>query len=140
MIALEDLMEILDFAFKNNVLEFNDEVKIQKSWTGIGTKFAHHYACIFMNAVEAKFLASQNLQPFLWFRYIDVMFFIWTPEKKKPFSFLINYANFLDLKISLGNGAIHTDLCIKPTDSHQYLHYQLSHAQHTKVSIPYSQA
>ena len=68
------------------------------------------------------------------------MSFIWTPEKKKPFSFLINYANFLDFKISLGNGAIHTELCNKPTDSHQYLHYQLSHAQHTKVSIPYSQA
>ena len=48
--------------------------------------------------------------------------------------------NFLDLNVSLRNGAIHTDLYIKPTDSHHYLHYQYSHPLYTKTSIPYSQA
>ena len=47
---------------------------------------------------------------------------------------------FLDLNVSLRNGAIHTDVYIKPTDGHQYLHYQSSHPQHIKNSIPYSQA
>ena len=75
-------------------------------------------------------------------------------QKKNPLSFLVNLhtnlsftcgtsknnVNFSDLNIRLRNGAIHTDLYIKPTDGHQYLHYQSSHAQHTKVSIPYSQA
>ena len=36
--------------------------------------------------------------------------------------------------------AIHTEIYIKPTDGHQYLHYQSSHALHIKTSIPYSQA
>ena len=48
--------------------------------------------------------------------------------------------NLLDLNVSLTNGAIHTDLYIKPTDGHRYLHYQSSHQLHFKTSIPYSQA
>ena len=37
--------------------------------------------------------------------------------------------NFLDLNVSSRNGAIHTNLYTKPTDGHQYLHYQFSHPQ-----------
>ena len=48
--------------------------------------------------------------------------------------------NFLDLNVSLSNGAIHADLYIKPTHGHQYLHYQSSHRLYIKNSIPYSQA
>ena len=51
-----------------------------------------------------------------------------------------NNVAFLDLNVSLRDGAIYTDLYIKPTDGHQYLHYQLSHPDHIKVSIPSSQA
>ena len=32
-----------------------------------------------------------------------------------------------------------TDLYIKPTDRHQYLHYTSSHPEHTKKSVVYSQ-
>ena len=38
------------------------------------------------------------------------------------------------------NGHIITDLHIKATDRHQYLHYTSSHPHHTKRSIVYSQA
>ena len=38
------------------------------------------------------------------------------------------------------NGKIITDLHIKATDHHQYLHYTSSHHYHTKSSIVYSQA
>lgn len=40
--------------------------------------------------------------------------------------------NFLHLNVSLRNGIIHTDLYIKPTDVHQYLHYQFSYPLHIK--------
>ena len=43
-------------------------------------------------------------------------------------------------KTSITNGVISTDLYIKPTDGHQYLHYKSSHPEHIKNSIPYSQA
>ena len=44
--------------------------------------------------------------------------------------------NFLDVTVSLENGKIKTDLCVKPTDTHQYLH---SSSCHSYQGIPYSQ-
>ena len=46
---------------------------------------------------------------------------------------------FLDLKVKLNEGKISTDLYIKSTDRHQYLHFTSSHPNHTKRSIVYSQ-
>ena len=146
-----------DFVLKNNFSEFNGELKRQKSGTVIGTKFASPYACISMDEVETEFLKSQKLQPFLWLRYIDNIFFIWTHGEEKLTQFLNELNNFysnlkfiyetssctvifLDLSVSLRNGAIHTDLYIKSTDGHQYLHYQSSYPLHITNSIPYSQA
>ena len=146
-----------EFVLKNNFFEFNDEVKRQKSGTAIGTKFAPPYACIFMDEVETEFLKSEELQPCLWLRYIDDIFFIWTHGEEKPTQFFYEFnnfyfylkftyeissgsVNFLYLNVSLRNGAIHTDLYIKPTNSHHYLYYQYSHPLHIKTSIPYSQA
>ena len=82
MVATEELTKMADFVFKNNFFEFNEEVKRQKLVTGIGTKFAPHYVCIFMDAVETKFLASQNLQSFLWLRHIDNISYIDSRTRK----------------------------------------------------------
>ena len=86
---------------------------------------------------------------------MDDIFFIWTHGEEKLTQFLNEFYNFhFYLKftyetssgtfnfvnLSLRNGAIHTDLYIKPTDSHLYLHYQYSHPLYIKTSIPYSQA
>ena len=46
--------------------------------TAISTKFATRYVGIFMDEVESKFLETQSLQPLVWFRYFDDLFFIWT--------------------------------------------------------------
>ena len=110
-----------------------------------------------MDEVETELLKSQELRPFLWLRYIDDIIFMWSYGEDKLTQFLIELnnfhsnlnftyetssctVNFLDLNVSLRNGALHTDLYIKPTDGHQYLHYQSSHPLHIKNSIPYSQA
>ena len=45
----------------------------------------------------------------------------------------------MDLRVKLSQGKLKTDLHIKPTDRHQYLHYSSSHPGHTKRSIVYSQ-
>ena len=79
-----------DFLLNNNFFEFNMKVKRQKSGTTVGTKFAPPYTRIFMDVVETEFFTSQYLQSFLWLRYIDDIFFIWTLEKKNSFSFLMN--------------------------------------------------
>ena len=42
--------------------------------------------------------------------------------------------------MNLSGNKLSTDLYIKPTDRHQYLHYTSSHPEHTKKSVVYSQA
>ena len=62
-IGTEDLTKMAEFVLKNNYFEFSGEVKKQLSWTAISIKFAHPYACIFMNQVETEFLESQVYKP-----------------------------------------------------------------------------
>ena len=52
----------------------NSDIFQQISGTAIGTKFAPPNACIYMDQVEQKFLATQINQPLIWFKYIDDIF------------------------------------------------------------------
>ena len=47
---------------------------------------------------------------------------------------------FLDVRLSLAGETIEFDLYSKPTDCHQYLHFESCHPFHTKRSVVYSQA
>ena len=93
---INDLVKLAEFVLKNNIFKFNNEIKQQISGTAIGTKFAPPYACIYMDKTETDFLKTQELQPFVWLRYIDDIFFIWmhgeTELKKfmEGLSFLLN--------------------------------------------------
>ena len=83
-------------------------------------------------------------QPLIWLRYIDDIFFVWTHGEKELEKFMSSSdsfkdVSFLDLKVSLTKCKLSTDLHIKPTDCHQYLHYSSGHPEHTKRSIVYSQ-
>ena len=145
-----------EFVLKYNFFEFNGEIKQQISGTAIGTKCTPTYACIYMDKMEGEFLEKQEYKPFTWLRYIDDIFFIWTHSEDKLKTFLENLNQFhpnikfthessresipfLDLRVKLSQGKLETDLHIKPTDRHQYLHYSSSHPGHTKRSIVYSQ-
>ena len=43
-----------------------------------GTKFASHYANIFMAGLEEQIFEKSHFQPYLWLRYLDDIFCIWT--------------------------------------------------------------
>ena len=75
-IATNDLIKMAEFVLKNNYFDFNGQVKQKISGAAIGTKFAPIYTCIFMDDIESKFLETQSLQPLIWFRYIDDVFFM----------------------------------------------------------------
>ena len=81
-IPTEDLVKMAEFALKNNYFEFNSNVKHQISGTAIGTKFAPPYACIYMNYMENQFFKNEQIQPWIWFRYMNDIFFIWTASEK----------------------------------------------------------
>ena len=83
-----------EFVLKNNYFEFNEKVCRQISGTAIGTKFAPPYACIFMGEMETSFLKTQQLQPFIWLRYIYDIFFIWTHGEEQLKLFLKDLNEF----------------------------------------------
>ena len=89
-------------------------------------------------------------------RYIDDIFFIWAHGQEKMKVFLedlnkfhpnlkftcnsgVENNAFLDTKFKLKQGKIETDLNVKSTYRHQYLHYTTSHSKHTTRSIVFSQ-
>ena len=63
---------------KNDFFEFNSKIKLQVLGLAIGTKLASPNTNLFMDKFETSFLETQKLQPLLWFRYIDYIFFVWT--------------------------------------------------------------
>ena len=75
-IPTEDLVKMAEIVLKNNCFEFNSKIKQQVSGPAIGTKFATPYACLFIDKFETSFLETQQLQPSVWFRYIDDIFFM----------------------------------------------------------------
>ena len=103
-------------------------------------------------------IENAPLKPFVWWRFIDDVFMIWTEgeEHLKDFIRYINsvhasikftheYSNsshqtlpFLDVQVHLSNNHIQTDLHTKPTDKHQYLLKTSCHPNHTKQTIPFS--
>ena len=102
--------------------------------------------------MEGELLEKQEYKPFTWLRYIDNIFIICTHGENKLKIFLENLSQFhpntkfihksstesipfLDLSVKLSQGKSETDLHIKSTDRHQYLHYSSSHPGHTKGSI-----
>ena len=126
-------------------------------FTAIGTKFAPPYAYIYMDCMENQFLKNKQIQPWIWFRYTDDTFFIWTASEKKLDDFserLNNFhpnlkfthersrdeINFIDVTVRVNHGEFITNLYCKPTDSHLYLHFESCHPSHTKSSIIFSQA
>ena len=145
-----------EFLLKNIFLKFNGSAKQQVSGMAISTKCVPIYACVYMYEAETEFLKTQERTPLVWFRYNDDIFLIWTHGKEHPETFLQELNNFnrdfkftyelnekeipfLDLTFKLNEGKISTDLYIKSTDRHQYLHFTSSHPNHTKRSIVCSQ-
>ena len=125
--------------------------------TAIGTKFAPQYAILFMGQFEEGAINGYALKPWVWWRYIDDVFLIWE-HGEDEFRKFMEYLNsidpnikfthkcsdecieFLDVLVKKDGNVLFTDLFVKETDSHQFLHFDSCHPYHTKKAIPYSQA
>ena len=123
--------------------------------TAMGTRMAPSYANLFLAKFETDALLRAPFQPYIWWRFIDDIFMIWTHslDDLQTFTTYLNNIHptikftsnhsftpipFLDVSVSLCNGTITTDLCTKATDKHQYLLQSSCHPKHTKRAIPFS--
>ena len=126
----------------------------------MGTAFAPNYANIYMGYFEQKALskAPNNLQPLIWKRFTDPIFFIWThggtalqgfydylntihPTIKFEISHSNQEINFLDTTIFFEHGTkLESTLFVKSTDTCSLLHATSFHPDSCKSSVIYSQA
>ena len=156
-VSADSLIELAECVLKNNIFEYNTSFYKQLRGTTIGTKMAPPYAIIFMGDLEENFLKDGHKKPLAWWRYIDDIFMLrqhGEKELEKSLEFLNCYhttikftandsreeINFLDVLVRKKNSQPVTDLYIKPTDTHQYLHASSCHVYYSKKPILYSQA
>ena len=157
-VSSESLCKLPNIVLKHNYFELGKGFYQQILGTAIGTKFALHYANIFMAGLENETFEKSHVQPDLWLRYLDI-FCIWTEgleNSKEFFGFFNNFhrsikftmeysqkqINFIDVLISKNENesSLVTSLFTKSTDSYQYLHATSCHRSIYKKSIPYGQA
>ena len=98
-----------------------------------------------MDKTETDFLNTKVLQPFVWLRCIDDIFFIWIHGEAELKKFIEGVINFLpNLQFTYEsskkrvtfldrNGSITKDLHTKSTNCHHYLHCSSSHPEHIKI-------
>ena len=107
--------------------------------------------------MELNMLEKSPHKPLVWFRYIDDVFIIWPHGRDKLKDFLEFVNNneygmvfevgddgvsnrsvpFLDVRVILKDGKLHSDLYIKPTDKFQYLDFSSCHPHHQKAYLLY---
>ena len=111
-----------------------------------------------MAELEEEIFRKAEFKPYLWWRYIDDIFFLWEHGEEKLQYFIGNInkmyptikstadwsktsINVLDVTVPIAEGIIETDLLyVKPTDRHQYLLSSSCHLFYCKKGIPYNQA
>ena len=69
---------------------------MQNIGTAIGTGIAPSYANLFIHYLESRSLTWAPVKPFIWLRYIDDIFMVWTEGDEKRLEFLENINQFHD--------------------------------------------
>ena len=152
-VSTKSLCDLASIVLKENYFELSSKIYHQKLGTAIGTKFAPPYANLFMAGLEKRIFENSGYHPYLWLRFLDDIFCIWTDglEKLKEFfkflnafhptiKFTMDYSyetNFLDVQVSKRNSTLETDLFCKDTYRHQYLHAKSCHRYVYKKYILY---
>ena len=87
-ISTDTLCDLAEVVLKNNIFKFSKKIFKEKRGTAIGTKFAPPYSILFMAELEEAILKEADFKPYLWWRYIDDIFFLWEHGEEKSRSFI----------------------------------------------------
>ena len=155
------LIKLLEISLKNNDFQLAEFWFLQIYGTSMGKIFSPHYADIFMAWFEQGALAKCNQKPYVYFRFLDDIFVVWTHTLEQFQTFLDTFnthhptikfkatidphsITFLDMEIFKGpqfqqSQVLDTRVYFKPTDTHELLHKNSYHPPHTFRGIIKSQ-
>ena len=153
------LSDLLRFVLEHNFFSFNNTIYRQRFGIAMGTRAAPAIANLFVGHLETILLrtAEPNTRPFSWNRFIDDVICLFScpppliikfikfansihPTIKFTYTMSKHSVSFLDTRLILKNGTLHTTLHVKATDSHAFLHFSSCHPRHCINAIPYGQA
>ena len=72
------ILDSLNLVLHNMYIEFNGDFYLQTSGTAMDTSLASNYANLFMDKFKTKDFANYPLKPFIWKRFVDDIFMVWT--------------------------------------------------------------
>lgn len=156
----EFILEAAEIVLTNNTFTFNGKHFKQIKGTAMGTKMAPTNATLTLGYLEEKMykeinkLFNEETERYItkhWKRYLDDCFIVWNsgdnnlsvfknilnelnPDIKFTADESLNRISFLDILLTKQDEVIMTDVYYKPTDTHQYLHFNSCHPRHTKIS------
>ena len=162
----EFILEATALILHNNYFDFKDKHYLQILGTAMGSKFSPCYANLVLGYLEIQLrqtivekfnerIADEILNKYT--RYLDDIFIIWNMKRGDPncfktwlsstdsrLSFTLDQCgisvSFLDVKVSINDHKISTDIFYKPTDTKKYLDYKSCHPRHIKNNIPFNLA
>ena len=129
----------------------------------MGSPMAPNYANLFMAKFESDVIETYHqktgFKPYIWFRYIDDIFIVWTHGADALDDFIVynqnfsdnsnmlsnikfevnkstNTVNFLDVSVTIKDNKLDTTLYSKPTDAHLYLNTASNHPKHVVRNLP----
>ena len=153
LVSKTAMMEMIQTVLDNNVFGFGDKRYIQKEGIAIESRLGKNFACAYMRKWDEALLQF-SASPYLYKRFIDDGFGIWT-EGEKELKLFAQHANsihpsiqvelrydrkkieFLDTLVKLENGHVYTDLYVKPSDKQLYLNSSSNHPPNTKKGLAY---
>ena len=148
------LIGMIELVLDNNIFKFQENKYLQTDGTAIGSKLGRNYACTYMGEWEKQLLKNSTHKPYIFLRYVDDIFGIWTGSEQGLQEF-VQEANrihenikvtlessqkeipFLDVLVTNDQNRIKTTIYQKDTDRHMYVHKKSDHPAATKKAIPY---
>ena len=125
---ITDIVTLMNHVLTKNNFTFLDKhyLQVHVHGTAMGTRMAPSMACLFMGKLEEHMLASAPCRTWIWWHYINVIFFIWFIDHMNSFHRTIKFTSETQQRpISLTSSftrrenGLTTDLFVKPTDEHQ---------------------
>ena len=87
-VSTDTIIDLAEVVLKNNIFTFGKKTLRQKRGTAIGSKFAPPYSISFMAELEEEIIKESEYKPYLWWRYIDDIYFLWEHGENKLKSFI----------------------------------------------------
>ena len=151
------ILSALKICLETNCTSFDNQYYLQIDGAATGPRYVCDYADLAMVEHDLAITEFNPRDLYSYSRYRDDCFLIWTgslnslytlfqhvnsldPDIQFTCSSSYDELDYLDVRVTIEDGILRTEVYSKPTAGHLYLHPDSCHPKNQIDSIPYSQA